>query len=216
MEDNAKTIINVAGDYVQSKHVDYEINNVEAGGIGIQFVNGKQIPSASSSPKSKSVTPMRPKHFLETVTFKYLYLNSADGNRRLSLLYQFLCKEYRETKSYIVPETTPDEFFSLFAGETNNTVVTWTGSKQDLYYFVKRMVERHIINIPNISTIWTITQNHFSDRRGNLFLDLRNQHNLKNSAEAIERLIDILDPTATTSADLTEISKKLSTAFGGK
>ena len=30
MEDNAKTIINVAGDYVQSKHVDYEINNVEA------------------------------------------------------------------------------------------------------------------------------------------------------------------------------------------
>ena len=31
-------IINVAGDYVQSKHVDYEINNVEAGGIGIQIV----------------------------------------------------------------------------------------------------------------------------------------------------------------------------------
>lgn len=39
MEDNAKTVINVAGDYVQSKHVDYEINNVEAGGIGIQIVN---------------------------------------------------------------------------------------------------------------------------------------------------------------------------------
>ena len=51
MEDNAKTIINVAGDYVQSKHVDYEIYNVEAGGIGIQFVNGKQTnikPSTSS------------------------------------------------------------------------------------------------------------------------------------------------------------------------
>lgn len=44
MEDNAKTIINVAGDYVQSKHVDYEINNVEAGGIGIQFVNGALTP----------------------------------------------------------------------------------------------------------------------------------------------------------------------------
>ncbi len=36
--EEAKTIINVAGDYVQSKHVDYEINNVEAGGIGIQIV----------------------------------------------------------------------------------------------------------------------------------------------------------------------------------
>ena len=36
MEDNAKNIINVAGDYVQSKHVDYEINNIEAGAIGAQ------------------------------------------------------------------------------------------------------------------------------------------------------------------------------------
>ena len=44
MEDNAKTIINVAGDYVQSKHVDYEINNIKAGGIGIQFVNGALTP----------------------------------------------------------------------------------------------------------------------------------------------------------------------------
>lgn len=42
MEDNANTIINVAGDYVQSKHVDYEINNVEAGGIGIQFLTKEQ------------------------------------------------------------------------------------------------------------------------------------------------------------------------------
>ena len=52
MEDNAKTIINVAGDYVQSKHVDYEINNVEAGGIGIQFVNGKQTTTASSTSRN--------------------------------------------------------------------------------------------------------------------------------------------------------------------
>lgn len=36
MEDNPKTIINVAGDYVQSKHVDYEINNVQPGAIGAQ------------------------------------------------------------------------------------------------------------------------------------------------------------------------------------
>ena len=215
MEDNAKTIINVAGDYVQSKHVDYEINNVEAGGIGIQFVNGKQT-TANSPTKSKTVTPKKSKHFLETVTFKYRYLNTTDGNRRLSLLYQFLCKEYRETKSYIALETTPDEFYSLFSGESNNNVVTWTGSKQDLYYFIKRMVERNIIDIPQGSTIWTITQNHFSDRRGNLFLDLRNQHKPQLSAEAIDRLIDILDPAATTSADLTDLSKKLSTPFGGK
>ena len=33
--------INVAGDLVLEKHVEHEVNNVEAGGIGIQIVNGK-------------------------------------------------------------------------------------------------------------------------------------------------------------------------------
>lgn len=42
MEDNAKIIINVAGDYVQSKYVEYEIANVEPTGIGIQIVNGSK------------------------------------------------------------------------------------------------------------------------------------------------------------------------------
>ena len=37
--------INVAGDFVMSKHVEYEVNNVEAGGIGIQVVNGNAGPS---------------------------------------------------------------------------------------------------------------------------------------------------------------------------
>lgn len=32
--------VNVAGDLVLEKHVEYEVNNVEAGGIGIQIVNG--------------------------------------------------------------------------------------------------------------------------------------------------------------------------------
>ena len=49
--EEAKTIINVAGDYVQSKHVDYEINNVEAGGIGIQIINEKP-----TTPKQSELT----------------------------------------------------------------------------------------------------------------------------------------------------------------
>jgi hypothetical protein len=34
--------INVAGDLVIEKHVDYEVNNVEAGGIGIQINSGRE------------------------------------------------------------------------------------------------------------------------------------------------------------------------------
>ena len=47
--EEAKTIINVAGDYVQSKHVDYEINNVEAGGIGIQFVSNPKTTTTAAT-----------------------------------------------------------------------------------------------------------------------------------------------------------------------
>lgn len=43
MTDEGKTIINVAGDYVQRKEVMYEINNVEDGGIGIQIVTGGEV-----------------------------------------------------------------------------------------------------------------------------------------------------------------------------
>ena len=34
--------INVAGDLVIEKHVDYEVSNVEAGGIGIQINSGRE------------------------------------------------------------------------------------------------------------------------------------------------------------------------------
>jgi len=47
MEDG-KTIINVAGDYVQHKEVQYEIGNVENGGIGIQINHGAGEPSSES------------------------------------------------------------------------------------------------------------------------------------------------------------------------
>lgn len=41
MEALGKANIHIAGDFVMEKHVEYEVANVEAGGIGIQVVNGK-------------------------------------------------------------------------------------------------------------------------------------------------------------------------------
>ena len=52
MEDKLRPIINVAGDYVEKKEVQYEISNVEAGGIGIQIINGeKNITSSQPAPQ---------------------------------------------------------------------------------------------------------------------------------------------------------------------
>ena len=46
--EEGKTIINVAGDYVQHKEVTYEIGNVENGGIGIQINHGVGEASSES------------------------------------------------------------------------------------------------------------------------------------------------------------------------
>ena len=87
----------IVKDYVQSKHVDYEINNVEAGGIGIQFVNGKQTTiKPPSSPNGRTTQKKKSSHFLVTRTFIYRYNNARpEDSRRLPLLFQFLTKEQR-------------------------------------------------------------------------------------------------------------------------
>ena len=49
--EEGKTIIYVTGDNVQHKEVQYEIGNVENGGIGIQIIHGKEEESTSIYPR---------------------------------------------------------------------------------------------------------------------------------------------------------------------
>ena len=53
MEERGQTIINVAGDYVQHKEVQYEIGNIETGGIGFQIINSKEEGAQSLYPRSR-------------------------------------------------------------------------------------------------------------------------------------------------------------------
>ena len=55
LESLAKSGITVAGDLVLEKKVEYEVNNVEKGGIGIQIINGsKELPLTNSNKENKS------------------------------------------------------------------------------------------------------------------------------------------------------------------
>lgn len=213
-----KRNIYVAGNYIAEQHIETQIlhaDNVynhapQQFRTHLPLIDVEDVmPSAKSTTARPSKRP-NAHHFLETRTFIYRYNNARpEDSRRLPLLFQFLTKEHHNTKSYLEPETKPDDFYALFNGELSDTVVTWTGSKQDLYYFIKRLKERNLIEIPQSLTIWTITQNHFSDRRGNYFEDMRNQHNPKTSLPVIERLIDILDPAATDTAELDDLCRKI-------
>ena len=46
--------IHVAGDFVMEKHVEHEVANVEAGGIGIQIINGEKTSQPVSDKKELS------------------------------------------------------------------------------------------------------------------------------------------------------------------
>ena len=220
MEDNAKTIIYVTGDYVQSKYVEYEIGNVEQGGIGIQIINEKPTSpkqsALSSSTKGRTITPKKSPHFLETPALIYKY-NSEQFNaaKRLTLFYQFLCKEYEPSKTWIDPQTEPDAFLSLFADKHTNDVIVWTTTKQRLYALFKRMKERKLISTPKGYGLWKIVENHFSDWHGNMFYDFNKEHMPEGPAfSAIETFIDILDPSKTTNADLDTFLKNTGKSFG--
>ena len=217
--------IYVAGNYIAEQHIETQILHADNvyNHAPQQFRTHLPLTDVEDVMPSAKSTTARPSkrpnahHFLETRTFIYRYNNARpEDSRRLPLLFQFLTKEHHHTKSYLEPETKPDDFYALFNGELSDTVVTWTGSKQDLYYFIKRLKERNLIEIPQSLTIWSITQNHFSDRRGNYFEDMRNQHNPKTSQPTIERLIDILDPAATDTAELDDLCRKIGGSFGGK
>ena len=185
MEDNAKTIINVAGDYVQSKHVDYEINNVEAGGIGIQFVNGKQTstkPSAKSSLRIKT-----PK--LQTATFRYRYWNKSTNP--ITRLYQCLLNA-----KWIEADTKPDDFLAIFSGEESTARIKWLGKPAYLYYLIRKAVELQLISLPDGGKIWLITESHFADSNSRPLHDLHKQKEPKTAIPAIEVMLKILEPSA--------------------
>ena len=55
LEALSKGGIQVNGDFVVSKHVEYEVNNVEAGGVGIQFNNNNtNVPQTNTEKAIKS------------------------------------------------------------------------------------------------------------------------------------------------------------------
>ena len=186
MEDNAKTIINVAGDYVQSKHVDYEINNVEAGGIGIQVINGKQTSPKPSVSKSNSLIKS-PK--LLTATFRYRF-----GDRSfapVTRLYQYLLNA-----KWIAADTKPDDFLAIFSGEESTARVKWIGKPAYLYYLIRKAVESELISIPDGEKIWLITESHFTDSNSRPLHNLRKQKEPKTAIKTIETMLHFLEPSA--------------------
>lgn len=164
------TGIQVAGDLVMKKEVQYEVNNVEDGGIGIQINHYDKVAAKSSSQHSgrksegsgKSQKPL-PK-MRELMTFQKKDI--VDGH--VSLLFNQL----REAKWI---EGTDADFMLLFSGKRKDFSLKWVGTmgksfmgKSTLEYLFKCLVEaEHGISVPEGYTLSNIIEGHFKDREGN-------------------------------------------------
>ena len=172
---------------------EHNIENVEAGGIGIQINNGvqtvnndKKKPAGNKDARKKKPSGA----MIVKDTFAYRFLDEEDGTARLIKLYQKVQKA-----GWIPKETKHEDFTAIFEGKPTDVKVKWTGKQSDLYALINRLESRGLISCPKGVTKWVITGSHFLDSTSKPFTDWNKQKTPKKSALAIETIADLMDPT---------------------
>ena len=187
LEAISKSGIQVAGDLVLEKNVEYEVANVEEGGIGIQIVNGstpKVVNSKKGSGKKDSdEKPPKPR---ELMTLKRRS-KVLDGH--LTLFFQKLTKE-----GWI--DGFEANFKNLFSGQRDkNCQLTWTGlyGKGTLVELFKQLIKAELIDVPAGFTLSSILEGHFMDKQGQWLTGLDNGDPAHNKAlPVIQECINLL------------------------
>ena len=172
---------------------EHNIENVEAGGIGIQINNGvqtvnndKKKPAGNKDARKKKPSGA----MIVKDTFTYRFLNEEGGMARLTKLYQHVQKA-----GWIPNETKPKDFTAIFEGKPTDVKVKWTGKQSDLFALINRLESRGLISCSEGAKKWVIAGSHFLDYNSKQFSDWNSQKTPKKSAATIEALADLLDPT---------------------
>ena len=172
---------------------EHNIENVEAGGIGIQINNGvqtvnndKKKPAGNKDARKKKPSGA----MIVKDTFTYRFLDDEDGTARLIKLYQYVQKA-----GWIPKETKHEDFTAIFEGKPTDVKVKWTGKQSDLYALINRLERCGLISCPKGVTKWVITGSHFLDCNSKQFSAWNKQKTPQKSALAIEAIADLLDPT---------------------
>ena len=132
-----KSRIFVAGDFVGEKHVEYEIGNVEAGGIGIQIINSEKKPTSPKANKKSEKKPSSDK----PKTLKY-FTHGNNGKlmeqrKRVTIVYRKL-NEW----GWIDDNTTADDFDSFFEGEPRHCNITWIANTTILTILLQELLKQ--------------------------------------------------------------------------
>lgn len=130
----------IAGDYVKDKHVDYQVGNVEPGGIGIQINNYEKKPTSPKANKKSEKKPSAEK----PKTVKY-YIRGNNGvlleqRKRVNIVFRKL-NEW----GWIADKTTADDFDAFFEGEPRHCNITWTANSTILTILLQELLEQSYI-----------------------------------------------------------------------
>lgn len=83
---------------------------------------------------------------------------------------------------------------ALLSGESDCRL-RWTGGAESLAYFAKRLLLHPAVSLPAGAKIWMVVRSHFVRADGKLFgNELAHQHTPQRLKEAIDLLVDSLDP----------------------
>lgn len=191
--------INVNGDLVLEKKVDYEIGNVESGGIGIQIYNGPT--AAAQEPKGKGG---RPKRSGKIISKAFIYEAGKETNTRLQLFYRGL-----KVLGWINKDTDLKHFLSVFSGEETTCRIIWTGDINALAELFQELINRKkIIKLPQGETIWVMVNARFWNHEGNVEFGNEKLGSTRapiDSKDDINLLVEILNPET----DLDEVKERM-------
>ena len=121
----------------------------------------------------------------------FIYRHAPKYASRIVTLYQHLLKA-----KWIAPDTKPDDFCAIFEGQPSTARVKWIDKQAYLFYLIRQMVERQIVTIPQSATIWQIVESHFLDKNSRPFHNFNKQKEPIKAKAAIDKLIEILQPSA--------------------
>ena len=150
-------------------------------GLSITISDVHTTHCSSTCPR-KRTTPR-----VTNATFTYRWLATAP--QRITTLYQYLLRA-----KWIASDTNPDDFFSIFSGQSSNARIKWIGSNLQLAYLIRLMTERNYIFIPKRVGKWTCVYNHFVDKNSRQLPRLNSLHIPTKSKLVVDQMAELLNP----------------------
>ena len=121
----------------------------------------------------------------------FIYRHAPKYASRIVTLYQHLLKA-----QWIAPDTNPDDFSAIFEGNPSTARIKWIGKQAYLYYLIRQLVDLQLVSIPQNASVWQIVESHFLNKNSRPFHDFNKQKEPIKAKAAIDKLIEILQPSA--------------------